>query len=72
MACVLCAMLSKEQGITALGFCVVYDFVSFSQVSGREEGRWGGGRREGGKGGGRGGGGGGGRGEGMRERGGEW
>ena len=43
MATVVCSMLSKEQGITALGFCVVYDFVSGSQVGrGREGGRAGG------------------------------
>ena len=36
MMCVVCSMLSKEQGVTALGFCVVYDFVSCSQVRGRE------------------------------------
>ena len=44
MATVVCSMLSKEQGITALGFCVVYDFVSGSQVgrgrAGGRAGRW--------------------------------
>ena len=47
MATVVCSMLSKEQGITALGFCVVYDFVSGSQVGrgreGGQVGRWAGG-----------------------------
>lgn len=41
MVCVVCSMLSKEQGITALGFCIVYDFISssFSQVRAEGESR---------------------------------
>lgn len=34
MSCVVFSMLSKEQGVTVLGFCLAYDFVTFSQVSG--------------------------------------
>ena len=30
--CVVCAMLSKEQGITGVGVCVVYDYITFIQV----------------------------------------
>ena len=32
LLCVLCSMLSKEQGITVLGFCVVYDITTSSRV----------------------------------------
>lgn len=29
----MCAMLSKEQGITVLGVCLIYDFFVLSQVT---------------------------------------
>ena len=32
MVCAVCSLLSKEQGVTALGVCVVFDIATSSKV----------------------------------------
>ena len=36
MVCAVCSLLSKEQGVTALGVCVVFDIATSSKVRRRK------------------------------------